>query len=464
MNTKNILFSLSIALFLLLSFNLVSADKTVDYNVYYGIIENNATLTTSTTAVNDFDATIYNCTSANCSTVGNIITEAHTNTNVLSIVFPEILQSQYGYLIYVHKDGYIGWEQRNVIRYGNGTNVSSSVFYLSKKRSGWAPIMNLSVKESVKTNQPIRVGFNVSIDADTYSAIEKATHSNLALEETVRTIVDLQVSGANGTVYHTNKILNIPYSGYIPVEFEIPGFNQTGNYEVVLTTNLDDEKFLDTKQQAVGSFFTVISGNLLNYTYTLINNIRVSPALPRYGDVTNFSFSYLSGYIDGFGSYFPANTTIMVAVYNETGGVYYTLNDNLGSSGDYTFNVNFNKTGQYVVWITGSPNDTRGNLSLPSSQAMTFIINDNKNGSNGNDTDDDDDHHNHEQTVDNSGTPGKLKFGDSLPLSLGSKAVLDLAPQTKTFNYKLLIYWLIWILLLLIILIVLVYILKYPNK
>ena len=68
MKTNKILLGFGIFLALAFALAFVSAAKTVNYNVSYAIIENDGSLNTTSTAVNGVDATVYNCTSANCTT------------------------------------------------------------------------------------------------------------------------------------------------------------------------------------------------------------------------------------------------------------------------------------------------------------------------------------------------------------------------------------------------------------
>ena len=123
---------------LLLAFTLasVSASMAVSYNLAYGIVEDNSALTTTSTPIVGADALIYTCLNSACTSAGSLVTTATTATNVLTINFPEVLQAPDGYVVYVYKAGYVGWEQTGVIRYGNGAVSSSAIFYLSRNRNG----------------------------------------------------------------------------------------------------------------------------------------------------------------------------------------------------------------------------------------------------------------------------------------------------------------------------------------
>jgi hypothetical protein len=467
MKTKNILFSISMILALILTLTLVSAERPVAYsNIYYGIIEDDAGLTTSTTAISDFDVIGYSCATNNCTTIGAQVPGLtnHTDTSSILVTFPTTQITPYGYVLYFYKDGYIGWEQRNVKVSGTNASITNapSVIYLSKKRNGFAPIMNLTVQEEVPTNQPIRVGFNVSVDADTYSAIERATQSDMPLNEEVETLVTLEIYNASGQVYTASQTVSIPYSQSVPINFDVPSFANPGRYDLIVGTDVTDEKILNSMEQGAGAFFNVIQANLTNYTYTLIDHLQITPALPRLGDNIVFTFDYLSGYINETGGYNPANTNLTMMVTGYYGGIISIDTASVGSSGTYSFNTTFTVNGSYVVWITGTPNDARGSQSFSDQEAITFVMSPAINYTNHTDDDDDDDDNNEQEVDDNNGKP--RVYGDSLPLNeISANTVIDLTQteEKENFNYKKMVYWIVILVLIMLIAVVLVYILKF---
>jgi len=477
MKTKNILALLGIcfALVVILTFSLtlVSADKTVNYNIYQAIIEDNGSLNKTTQPVNGINAILYNCTgvdsSGNCTTVGRIIGTFSSSTNVLSIVFPEVLQSQYGYVIYVYKGGYIGWEQRNVIRYGNGTVNSNTSFYLSKKRSGYAPIMNLSVLNEVEPHKPIEIGVNISIDADTYSAIRDSRVSNITLNETVETKVTLEITNSSGNLIFTNnKTLNIPYSGYLPVNFTYSGFNTTGDYTVKVYTDVTDEKILNSIRQSILAQIRVIEQNLTNYTYTLIQNLNNVPRMPNLNENVNFSFDYLSNYVDSLGNLTPVNTSVYINIYRYNNSIYsdYVLlpaSNNSTVFSVFSFSRAFNETGSYLLRVRGVPNSTLGNQSIEMTQELQFSIGNADNGGSGPGSGGSSGDKNRE---DHQAKPRESKvYSESLPLTVPSEEIIDLTPKVKKkSSANILLIVLIILIILLIVANVVIYYLKFVKK
>ncbi|MDP1728765.1 MAG: hypothetical protein Q8L27_01000 [archaeon] len=459
MKIKNLLLSLSIALLLVMSVSFAFADRTVNYPVYYGIVEDDASLTSSTTAITGVNATVYICTNAACTISGAVVTQTYTDTNILSIVFPEVLQSQYGYIVHVTKDGYIGWEQINVIRYGNGTVDSTTPFYISQKRNGYAPIMNLNVEESVPTGMPIRVGFDVSVDADTYAALEGNIVSDIPLNYFIETDVTLEMFNSTGVLYTDSQTVYVPHSGFLPVSFDCPAFNTVGDYGVRVYTDIpaSETKILNSIRQTVTANFFVIPQNLRNYTFTLINNLQMSPALARENDSVNFSFTYLSGFVDESGTLFPANTNLNMTIYSGANQIYNNF-VSVGNSGSYSFLRSFADSGSYRLVVVGSPNDNRGNLSLPSTQELVFTIGDAINNTII-DPDDGDEDNNPEVSGEDY---SKLNFGPSYPLNSGSNETIVLSEPAKSlFSWKAFNWFLIILIIILLIAIAYVYYLKY---
>ncbi len=461
---------LILAAFLLtLSFSIVSADRTVNYNVNYAVIEDNNTVTTTSSPITGVNATLYNCTSVNCSTVGTVVGRFNSgSTNILSIVFPENLTSQYGYVIYAFKDGYIGWEQSNVIRYGNGTVNSTAVFYMSRMRNGYAPVMNLSVSEQVPTNRPIRINMNVSIDSDTYSAIQRSTHSNVPLNENVQTKVTLEISNSTAVIYTTNQTLNIPYSGVMPVSFDYAGFSSAGDYNVKVSSDVTDLKILNSIRQSASANIKVINQSLVNYTYTLIQQLSAIPAQPVQNQNVVFSFNYLSAFINSSNDSLPANTIVNMTIFKDS-SLFWNSITGLGSSGTYSFNNTFSNYGSYRVVVIGTPNDTRGNSALSGSQEMTFVIGvANNNSGTINST-----NSTNPSTPSNSGSTSTQSSNyiiesrsptgaESLPLVIPGNSTIELnRTAEQTASYKGWFGWLLGLTIVLLIVVILIYVFRF---
>ncbi len=470
MEMKKLFLSISILLALVLALNLVSADRIVNYSVYQSIIETNSSLTTSLIPVNGVNAIVYNCTGINCSTIGSVITSLNStnSSNVLSVHFPENLSSTYGYVIYVSKLEYIGWEQRNVIRYGNGTNVSSESFYLSKKRTGFAPINNLSVVNEQAIYMPLQINVTTGIDASTYSALQNASRYGFGLiEPAVNTTVLLTITNSSGFIVNqSTKNILIPISGSSLVSWDY-NFTRVGSYNISVSTNVTDVRILNSVVQTALVSTNIIQNNLTNYTYTLIQNIIASPLTPAINQTVNFSLNYLSNFVSGNGSLTAINTSLYLSLTRDSlliNNTYVLLPAGSNTTySSYNFQNFFNSTGNYVLSVLGVPNSTLGNYTLPSLQTLSFVIgNVNStitNNTNSTHTDDPNNHDDDDNTVEED--EQLFRVLNSSRMSAGQNStVIDLSPKTS-FNYMSLIWILLALLFLMLLAIFLILIFKY---
>ncbi len=117
-----------------------SAVVEVNYTVYKAIIEDDDSSTLTTIPVNDFDVKGYACLDVDCLSLSSEILTETSNGNEVSVYFPTDKMTDYGYLLYFHRDGYIGWEQWGIQAWGHGSYTNPDSIYLSKKASGYAPI------------------------------------------------------------------------------------------------------------------------------------------------------------------------------------------------------------------------------------------------------------------------------------------------------------------------------------
>ena len=461
MKTQKLISILALMFVVVFSLNFASAIVNINFPAYNATLNNDTTVTYynstgNTQKVSGFDALAYQCTTTACTAYVGASISATTAGDTITIAFPTLAQNA-SYGIYFYKIGYIGWEQiiTNISANLNGDFNGTQVFF-AKKQTGFAPIMNLSVAEEILTGMPIRIGFNVSIDADTYAAISNAgplVINPAALDpfKMVQTLVTLEIRNAtNGLTYTANQVVNIPYSSSVPINFDYTGFANTGSYSVNVFTDVTDAKILNSIRLQAQAGINVIPQNLTNYTFTLIQNLNMVPALPVQGDNVVFSFNYNSGFVNESGALLSANTTLNMTIYQNSVQIWNNLVNN-GSSGNYIFNYTFANPGSYGIVVAGSPNDARGNLTIPSSQTINFVIS--ASGPTSDNGDDDD-----SGSIVTGEDKNKIAFDTGTP---GNESVISLSkPEDKTFNAKKLIFWLILLILLLIIIIAVVYAMK----
>ena len=281
----------------ILCFNLVSAGNNVIYNAYYAEINEDGSVNYTDASVSDFQTVGYTCLNSNCSFVGNKV-NGLTKTasgNSVTLNFPDSSDFVY-YGVWFYKAGYIHWETMPSSK-GSGETYGPYNVYLLRKAVGWAPIMDMHVVNEVHPDTLVEVGLNVSIDADTYAAIENAgplkyNPSELDSINLVNTNVTLKIKDSFGNILSSEvKPLSIPYSESQEVVFNYSGFSQTGAYNIELSTEVSDDKILNSLSQLARTEIRVIPIGLVNYSYSLISGLSINPVSPEKDEDVDFGFN-----------------------------------------------------------------------------------------------------------------------------------------------------------------------------
>jgi len=456
MKTKNLIFSLALIFSLVLALNLVSANVAVTYNANYAVIEDDGSITVTSTPVTDFDSVGYVCTSANCATVSSHVAGlgVSTATDTITLSYPTLLVNSNGYGVYFYKPGYIGWEM-NPNWAGDGTVAQNYDIYLLRKASGFANIMNLNVINEVHPNLPIEVNFAVGIDAQTSSAIDNAGPLQYQPSETsainvVETQVTLEIrDSSNVVVYTDSQTVNVPFSGTSPVSFTYAGFSQTGDYTVEVHTDISDAKILAPESRSASSNIRVIPQNQVNYAYTLINNLHATPSNPDAGDNVEFSFNYLSNYVDADGNILPRNTDLEVRIYKDGDLISTKTYDLTPAQTEFSFSKIIS-SGSYQVIVEGSPDTTNINPAsiVPITQQITFGV-------------DHIDHDGNEEDKKNTDSDNEDKVDSDKPLMAGTINLSTSDTDTPMSLAKKIIYSLTIGILILLIAILIIAAIKY---
>lgn len=451
---------LSLVLSLIIALTLVSATVDVNFYAYNSTIQDDGTLTTTTQNVTGYSSVGYVCTSADCSTIGAQVAgfTSTTATNMITVTFPTNLQNASGYVIYFYKPGYIGWQQAGIILNGTdgGTPINAPVpVYFAKMNSGSAPIMNLSVVDQTLPNLPISVSASVTVDSDVYSAINDTRIAPIPLSEDVQTQVILTITNSTGSVvYTTSQTVNVPYNGSSDVTFTYPGFSSTGSYSVSVTTNVTDAKILNPTTETTTSGITVIPFGLTNYSYSLLQNLQMSPLNPDEGDTVNFDISSISGFVNDSGSLSSLGTTLQIE-YLRNGLFFDRVTYNLANSTNYTtfsWSRTFSQDGSYTVTVTATPISPLGNQTLTATQQISFSVEDSTTSITEDDDDDneDDDDELEKLTLKLAGSTGESDSG-----------AIDLTNKDKMSGIEKFLWTLFWLIILLIIIILFVLFAKY---
>ncbi len=344
---------------------------TVDYSAYSAIIEDDGTLTTSNNQITNFDMKGYKCLDTNCINLGPEIYNQASGSNQITVDFP---QDEAKYVLYFYKDGYIGWEGTIYIPTNSGNTNYESDIYLSKKANGYAPIQNFNVAHSTNVNSPILIDLEVGIDTNTYAAIVDNAQTGLDHNENVETLITLEIfDNNNNKIHEENQTLFIDYSDSQPVSFDYT-FSQTGNYSINLTTNVPDAKIINALKQKAGSIIVVSSVDDNDYSYTLLNNLIMTPIQPKANETIDFSVDYYSRYIDASNNILPVGTSL--DIYYFVNGTLHDSTENIpiDSNGTYDFSYNFPHIGTWKVLVEGEPNPALGTQQNGASTFLEFII------------------------------------------------------------------------------------------
>jgi hypothetical protein len=367
-----------IFLVLLMSMFLVSfasAVAEINYNVFEGIVENDGSVTKLANGVSGFEVEGYICLDLNCETLGEEISNLNPvySGSSVKVNFPTTLVSSYGYVLYFHKEGRIGWEQYDITYAGTGSAQGDNI-YLSRKRTGYAPVQNLSIINDVNPGMPLELDYLVSIDADTHSALVDNTHSDLNHGETVETKVTLDIFDDSGDKIHTQtKILNILYSGSERVEFDYT-FTSLGSKTIKVSTDVIDEKIIDSLIQSTTGDVRVIEQGKLNYSFSQVNDLTRFPLQPKEDELVSFNVAYSSKFVDDFGVRSEIGTDLEIEFYLE-GNKFNSSNVSLAEDGSYSFNYVFPEGGNWRVKVTGIPNPKVGDFVIDSRSLEFYVIN-----------------------------------------------------------------------------------------
>lgn len=379
------LFALTIAfLFLVITLNLVSASVNVNFNTKYAIIENETSITYTSTDLSSYSTKGYVCNNADCTLIGNQIAglTGTTSGNTITLTFPTTMPTTHGYAIYFYKNEYIGGLLKGIKIYGTSsqTITSPNPIYLYKKRTGSAPIMNLNVLNEIEPNTPIQIGLQVGIDADTYSALNRLAPAGIDLEnDYVRTRINLEIrDSTNNVIYSDTETVDIDYSGSVSINFTYSGFTNEGDYIIKVYTDVLDNKIINSVPQNIQSNVQVISQSLVDYRYGLVNGLRYDPEFPEIGDQVNFSFEYITNYVDTSGNLHAVPAIATVRMYRN--GTYIgTEIHNLpaGSTTQpttYSILKTFNETGAYTFEVSVAADTLQGTQSVENSQSVSFNV------------------------------------------------------------------------------------------
>lgn len=377
---KSKIFSILIISLFLITF--ASAERNVRYQAFEGTINLQGDLEESSNSVSNYNVEMYTCLNNPCQNIGQLVSTMTSTGNELIITFPTTQMTSSGYLLYFYKDGYIGWEQRNIMAKGTLSEIQNAPnIYLSKKELAFAPIVNLSVINEIHPNRPIEVGVRTIIDSDTYSAVEDNRVSDVELKESVETKVTLEIFDSNDNLFYTDsKIIEIEYSSSMETVFIFEGFesDETGDYQVKVSTEVTDELALDQISQSSSSSIKVIPENETEYSYSLINNLNFNPLTPEVNETISFSFDYLSAFLDFKEDLTFLDTEAKIRIYRNSNLIEQTTYDLSKENDNFNFERSFDEVGSYKLIIEAEPKGSQipieSRYTLSSSEKVDFLV------------------------------------------------------------------------------------------
>jgi len=247
---------LLVSLIMLVSF--ASAAVTQNNIIKYGIIEDDGSLTTTSTLITNSNVIGYNCTSSSCDAVsGLFLTDTSVPGSNIVITYPTTL-GVYEYGLYFYKMGYIPFEA-NATWYGTGNVPWDFSAYLTQKRNCEIPLDNLNVNYA---------NGNITVSADISSPVNhdgplNYIPSSISNQYTVDVKVNLSITGTSG--YNQVKTVNIPFSDTSNVQFSKSFGN--GNYTIRINAYTDGDKCINSNSILLTDDISInVPGNVTNDT------------------------------------------------------------------------------------------------------------------------------------------------------------------------------------------------------
>ncbi|MDD5193184.1 MAG: hypothetical protein PHF67_01215 [Candidatus Nanoarchaeia archaeon] len=218
----------------------ISAQRYEDNYFRYGTIKPDGTLVTTNTPITNVNVIGFVCSSDNCQTVSgrlwpNILT---STSDFMRLVYPTTLQSQYGYGVYVYKEGYIPYE---IAADWWGTNPNDPVGpyndYLTRKEVCTSKVMSMDfdyLNNIIYVDTQVRAPVSSAGPLD-YLPTELITIYSANAQTTLRIEKD------NETIYTETRSLNFLPSELKDLTFSVPNITEPGTYIIKIYTTVNNE-------------------------------------------------------------------------------------------------------------------------------------------------------------------------------------------------------------------------------
>ena len=233
----------------------VIAERYEDNFFKQGEIDINGNSIETNTPINDVNVLGFVCSSNDCSTISTTLWGGKTlqsTDDFIQLVYPTKLLSDFGYGVYMFKDGYIPYEV-NAGWWGTNPEDPTGPYdnYLAKKEIGVSEITNLKVGLD---------GDVASVSFSVESAIEHGgpldyVPSKLEGHYSVEVEVKLKVEKDGVSYYGDVKNVVVAFSGIEDVDFSFDV--EVGEYDLVVSTFVVDDKCIDSLEKTKSAKLSV---------------------------------------------------------------------------------------------------------------------------------------------------------------------------------------------------------------
>lgn len=311
---------LTVAVLVLFSAPAAFAAVDATYNVFEAILEDDGTVTTTTTPIpGPISVDMYALDASTSTVISTIFTGASFGTNSIALTgataYPTSLPGGATYWgVYVYRSGYIPLEIRADWQ-GTGTAPGSPYTgYLMRVRNCRAPTVDLTVQNSAQANIPLVIGVAASLSSSAYAPIQSAgpltfTPGGIA-DYNVNVDVTVEIRNSVGTLVATlgPTTLSIPYSQSATASFSwTPTVADT--YTITATGAPNDGKCMSSVSQATTKQTTVLGAAPSNMCYTLLQNLTYLPIYTTSGNPVSITVQKISNHVDASGTVFTAIPT-----------------------------------------------------------------------------------------------------------------------------------------------------------
>ncbi len=226
---------------LILSSAFVSADRYVNWHVYYGYWDVDSHFFTTSTPITDSSMINYVCSSAGCGSVSGVLGSGSSGpSNLISNIFPTTLMSPYGYGLYFYKPGYITWEV-SADYWGDcpWCDPQENNVYIGKKVDCQSAVQSMAITSPQQVGVPITATASIPSALPHGGPLDYVPPSLKDAYYSVYTDIMFQVIRVSDSAVINTQTTSrlIPFSSSAPVSFTWTP-PAPGDYRLIITTTI----------------------------------------------------------------------------------------------------------------------------------------------------------------------------------------------------------------------------------